>query len=81
MIKKLTLSVEAALIDQMKIRCILEKRELSSITEKLYRDYLERSVKVKTGKTTRPNPDLVRTPWREGLSVWRKPYSGMKYVH
>ena len=48
---KLTLSVEAELIDQMKIRCILEKRELSTITEELYREYLRRSEKPEAKRT------------------------------
>ena len=40
--KKLTLSVDAELIERMKVQCVMEKRDLSTITEDLYSNYLER---------------------------------------
>jgi len=40
--KKLTLSVDAELIERMKVQCVMEKRDLSTITEDLYSKYLER---------------------------------------
>lgn len=39
---KLTLSIERELTDQMKIRAVRERRDLSDITEELYRQYLNR---------------------------------------
>lgn len=38
--RKLTLNVDEELIEQMKIRCILEKCDLSTVTERLYGGYL-----------------------------------------
>jgi hypothetical protein len=40
--RKLTLSVDQELIEQIKIRAILEHRDMSDITEDLYRKYLDR---------------------------------------
>ena len=40
--KKLTLSVDAELIERMKVQCVMEKRDLSTITEDLYSNYLKR---------------------------------------
>jgi hypothetical protein len=40
--KKLTLSIDAELIERMKVQCVMEKRDLSTITEDLYSNYLER---------------------------------------
>jgi hypothetical protein len=41
--RKLTLSVEDSLIEQIKIQAVKEKRDLSDITEELYREYLKRN--------------------------------------
>jgi hypothetical protein len=40
--RKTTLSIEADLIDRMKIQSIREQRDVSTITESLYRTYLEK---------------------------------------
>jgi len=40
--QKLTLSVDDQLVEQMKIQAVREKRDLSDITEELYREYLKR---------------------------------------
>ncbi len=40
--QKLTLSIDRELIEPMKMLALVEKRELSEITEALYREYLER---------------------------------------
>jgi hypothetical protein len=40
--RKTTLSIEADLIDRMKIQAVREKRDVSTITEELYRAYLEK---------------------------------------
>ncbi len=40
-----TLSIDADLVDQMKIQAIHEKRTVSDITEELYRKHLKRKVK------------------------------------
>ncbi len=41
--QKLTLSVDGALVEKMKIQAVREKRDLSDITEELYEEYLKRS--------------------------------------
>lgn len=41
--RKTTLSIEADLIDRMKVRAVWEKRDVSTITEELYRTYLEQA--------------------------------------
>jgi len=46
--RKLTLNVEDELIDEMKIQCIYEKRDLSTITEELYEKYLGRAERHET---------------------------------
>ena len=38
---KLTLSVERDLVDRMKMQAVREHRDLSDITEELFRQYLE----------------------------------------
>jgi hypothetical protein len=43
--RKTTLSIEADLIDRMKIQAVRERRDVSTITEELYRGYLERAKK------------------------------------
>ncbi len=39
---KLTILIEDALIEQIKIRALQEKRSVGEITEELYRDYVKR---------------------------------------
>jgi hypothetical protein len=39
--QKLTLSVDSDLIERIKIQAVREKRDVSDITEDLYRKYLE----------------------------------------
>jgi len=39
---KLTLNVDDALIERIKIQAVREKRSLSELTESLYREYLKR---------------------------------------
>ena len=41
--KKFTLSIEADLIEAIKIQAVLENQDVSTITEDLYRTYLKRS--------------------------------------
>jgi len=50
LIKKqhLTLSIDASLIEQMKIQAVLEKTSVSEITEKLYTTYLSKQTKKGT---------------------------------
>ena len=43
--QKLTLTVDDALIEKMKIRAVKVRRSLSDITEELYREYLKRKDK------------------------------------
>jgi hypothetical protein len=45
--KKLSLSIDETLIQQIKVQAVLENRDVSDITEELYREYLDR----KKGKT------------------------------
>ena len=40
---KLTVLIEDALIEQMKIQAVREKRSVGEITEELWREYLKRS--------------------------------------
>jgi hypothetical protein len=40
--RKLTLSVDEKLTEQMKIEAVKEKRDLSDIVEDLFREYLKR---------------------------------------
>jgi Family of unknown function (DUF6364) len=40
--QKLTLSIESALVDKMKHQALSEKRDVSTITEELYAEYLKR---------------------------------------
>ncbi len=46
--QKLTLTVDDALIERIKIQAVKDKRSLSDITEELYREYLKRAGKTKT---------------------------------
>lgn len=48
--RKTTLSIEADLIDRMKIQSVRERRDVSTITEELYGAYLEKAEK----KTAKP---------------------------
>ena len=47
--KKLTLSIDGELVEQMKIQAVRENRDVSDITEELYREYLKQS-KAKSKK-------------------------------
>jgi hypothetical protein len=47
--QKFTLSVEADLVIDIKLQAVRENRDVSTITEELYRDYLKR-LKAKTKK-------------------------------
>ncbi len=49
---KLTLSIEEELREAIKIQAVKENRDVSDITEELYREYLNRQKKAK-GKTER----------------------------
>ncbi len=44
---KLTLNIEEALIEEIKIGAIRQKRSVSNITEELYREFLQRKAKEK----------------------------------
>ena len=45
--KGFTLSIDADLIKQIKIRAIQEDKQVSDLTEELYRQYLKKKVKGK----------------------------------
>jgi len=45
--QKLTLTIEDALTEKMKIQAVLVKPSVSDITEELYKEYLDRQKKVK----------------------------------
>jgi len=45
--RQYTLSIDADLIKQIKIRAIQEDKQVSDITEELYRKYLKQKVKGK----------------------------------
>jgi hypothetical protein len=45
--QKLTLNIDDKLIEEIKILAVREKRSLSDLTEDLYRERLERQVRVK----------------------------------
>jgi Family of unknown function (DUF6364) len=45
--QKLTLTVDDALIEKIKIQAVKERRSLSAITEELYRGYLKPAGKPK----------------------------------
>ena len=49
--KPLNLSVQASLIQEIKIQAVREGRTVSEIAEELFRDYLGRQVKVKLKKS------------------------------
>ena len=44
---KLTLTIDEDLVEEIKIQAVREKRTVGEITEQLYREYLDRQVKVK----------------------------------
>ena len=44
-----TLSIDADLVEQIKIQAIREKRTVSDITEELYRKHLKRKSRAKQG--------------------------------
>lgn len=44
---KLTLTIDEKLVEEIKIQAVREKRTVGEITEELYREYLDRQVKVK----------------------------------
>ena len=48
--QQLTLTIDDALIEKMKLRAVLEKRSVSDITEELYQKWLQTEVKVKLKK-------------------------------
>ena len=45
--QKLTLNIDDKLIEEVKVLAVRENRSLSNLTEDLYRERLERQVKVK----------------------------------
>jgi hypothetical protein len=47
--QKLTLSVESELVTEMKLQAVRENTDVSTITEKLYEEYLKRT-KARTKK-------------------------------
>ena len=47
--QKVTLSIDEDLYREMKLQAVREDRDVSTITEELYREYLKR-LKVKTKK-------------------------------
>jgi hypothetical protein len=47
--QKVTLSIEAELIKEMKLQAVREDRDVSTITEELYAEYLKR-IKAKSKK-------------------------------
>ena len=44
---KLTLTIDEDLVEEIKIQAVRERRTVGEITEQLYREYLDRQVKVK----------------------------------
>lgn len=51
--RKFTLSIDGELADRMKVQAISEKRDVSTITEELYRGYLERLARAERFKASR----------------------------
>jgi hypothetical protein len=47
---KFTLNIDEQLVEEIKIQAVREKRTVGEITEQLYREYLDRQVKVKLKK-------------------------------
>jgi stalled ribosome alternative rescue factor ArfA len=45
--QKLTLSIDETLIRSIKVQAVMENRDVSDITEDLYREYLDRQKKGK----------------------------------
>jgi hypothetical protein len=41
--QQLTLTIDADLVEQIKLQAVRDKRSVSSITEEMYREYLKRS--------------------------------------
>ncbi len=50
---KFTLSIQEELREQIKIQAVRENRDVSDITEELYREYLDRQ-KAKTSVKSKP---------------------------
>ncbi len=46
--QKLTLTVDDALIERIKIQAVKERRSVSAISEELYKEYLKRAAKRPT---------------------------------
>jgi len=55
---KFTLSIEEALREAIKIQAVRENRDVSDITEELYREYLDRKAK---GKGVKPRKERKKT--------------------
>ena len=51
-IKPLNLTLESELIEEIKIQAVREGRSVSDIARELFREYLDRQVKVKLKKST-----------------------------
>ncbi len=51
--RKFTLSIDGDLADRMKVQAILEKRDVSTITEELYREYLKGLKRSEKSKASR----------------------------
>jgi hypothetical protein len=49
--QKFTLSIDVALVEKIKIQAVLEKTDVSTITEELYREYLDKRKKEGRGKS------------------------------
>jgi len=49
--QKLTLSIDESLVQRIKVQAVMENRDVSDITEELYREYLDRQGKVKLKKS------------------------------
>jgi hypothetical protein len=45
--RNFTLSIDETLIQRIKVQAVLENRDVSDITEELYREYLDRQKKGK----------------------------------
>jgi uncharacterized protein DUF6364 len=50
---KLTLTIDEQLVEEIKIQAVREKRTVGDITEQLYREYLDRQMKVKVMRKSR----------------------------
>ena len=52
---KFTLNIDEQLVEEIKIQAVREKRTVGEITEQLYREYLDRHVKVKVEWKSKQN--------------------------